>query len=573
MKKIYISFAAAMLAAQASAVQPTAYPNFQITGISPDGHYAASSLYGTMRVIDLITGDVISFEEGDMGATYYEQGAGNYVSNTGIVLGSMFNTLNAAYIKDGEWFELNVPNPEFSNMANGITPDGLRICGSVGLSEFSTESTTSMLVPAVWNLQENGEYSDAVLLPHPELDFSGRVPQYITAISISDDGRTVAGQIRDYSGMCCEPIIYTLDDENNWSYSLPAHDLINPDHLVLPEDPGDGPVGPDMEDYMTEEEREAYEAAVMEWYMTFEGDYPDMLDYMSPEELDAYNEAYEAYQVVYAEWYERFTAFNDVLNEIFESSPEYEFNSVILSPDGKRLVTSQQFVDSDPLSWSRDVEFTSAIFNLENGEVTVLDKAYNMKPISITSAYTILGYTQESDPVNFVAKVWTEGAEQPMTLYSYMQMANANTAAWIEENMVHDIQMYDWESGEFVTYENVMITGVPLASADMSLVVTHVENYFDYETEAATYSYILPASAEVGIKAVESTQLALSTLPGAVLIVNGKASSLQVFDLNGRNVFEASDATGALSTGLGAGIYVVKATDASGDSIVRKVRF
>ena len=573
MKKIYISIATAMLAAQAMALDPAVYPDFQLVGVSPDGHYAVSALMGTMNVIDLTTGKVTTFEAGDLGATYYEKGVGNFISNTGIVLGSMFNSVNAAYLKDGEWFELPVPDPVLSNMANGITPDGMRICGSVGLSEISLEASSVMMAPAIWNLQENGEYSDAVMLPYPEVDFSGRVPQYVTAVSISDDGRIVAGQIGDFSGMCPEPIVYTLDDDNNWTYTLPARHLINPDHLELPEDPGDGPMGPDMADYMTAEEQEAYDAAVMEWYMTFEGDYPSPLDYMSPEEVEAYNEAYAEYNVEYNEWFERFQAYYDVLNEIFDSSPEYEFNSVILSGDGKRLVSSQQFSDSDSFTWPRKVEFTSAIFNLENGEVTVLDKAYNMKPMGISSSYTIVGYTQESDPTNYVAKVWPDGAEQPETLYSYMTKANANTASWMDENMVHDISIYDWTVDESIVYEDIMVTGVPYTSADMSIIVTQVQNYFDPSTEAMTFSYVLPASAEVGVKAVESKDLALSTLPGAVLIVNGKASTLEVFDINGRSVFTASEASGALSTGLGAGIYVVKATDAAGKSIVRKVRF
>ncbi len=82
MKKIYISFAAAMLAAQAFAVDPAVYPDFQITGLSPDGRYAVSDLYGSVDIIDLTTGNITSFTEGDMGATSYSGGMGNYVSNT-----------------------------------------------------------------------------------------------------------------------------------------------------------------------------------------------------------------------------------------------------------------------------------------------------------------------------------------------------------------------------------------------------------------------------------------------------------------------------------------------------------
>lgn len=574
MKKFYISFAAALLAAQVSAVVPASYENYQITGLSPDGRYAVSCLYGTMNVIDLTTGNIETFAEGDMGATSYSEGMGNYVSNTGIVLGSMFDSLNAAYLKGGEWTELPVENPNLSNMANGITPDGLRICGSIGASEISTETSTIMLIPAVWDLKENGEYSGPVILPYPELDFSGRVPQYVTALYISDDGRTIAGQIRDYSGMLPEPIIYTLDDENNWSYSLPARHLINPDHLELPEDPGDGPTGPDIQDFMSEEEREAYQAAIDEFYETWEN-YPDPLDYMTEEEIDAYNDAYAAYEEAYNEWNEKFEAFYDVLTQILDSSPEYIFNSISLSPDGKRCLTAQQIAipNDDPLAWRPVYKISPVVFNLENGEVSQYDNSYNVMPTYITSAYTVLGYTDETDPTyNRVAKVWPLGAEAPVTLYSYMQTANANTAAWMNENMTHDIEVINWETETFEMLEDVMITGVPHATPDLSVIATHVENFFE-DSDVMTFSYILPASIESGVKVVESAELHLNTLPGSVLLVNGKASSLQVFDLNGRNVFEVANVSGALSTGLGAGVYIVKATDAEGNSIVRKVRF
>ncbi len=572
MKKIYISFAAAMLAAQAFAVDPAVYPDFQITGLSPDGRIAVSELYGNVDIIDLTTGEITSFTEGDMGATSYSTGIGNYVSNTGIVLGSTFDNLNAAYYQNGEWKELSVPNPAYSNMANGITPDGLRICGSVGGAAFSPDSETIMLVPAVWNLQENGEYSDAVILPYPEVDFSGRTPQYITAIAISENGRVVAGQIRDYSGGYCEPIVYTLNDDNVWEYSLPARHLLNPDNVEFPIDPGDGPEGPSYENFMTPEELEAYNEAVNEYWMTFEGEYPDPFDYMTPEELAAYNEVLAEYQIAYEEWAALSSAFYEVFNAVTDNAPSYVFNQVILSGDGKTYIAAQEYVESDMWTWPRIVNYAPAVFNLENGEVNVYDKEYNVMPMCITSSNTILGYSMQRNPDNFVAKVWPADAEAPVTLYSYMQNANANTAAWMNENMVHDVLTFDPDTWEDLIIEDLMITGVPHATPDMSVIATHVENFFE-DSMTLTYSYILPAAVETGVKAVESKELAINALPGSVILVKGNASSIKVYDLNGRNVFEAANANGALSTGLNAGVYVVKATDAQGNSIVRKVRF
>ena len=173
---------------QAGAIKtPTEYANGAFQSISPSGQYAISDQgYGIIVIHDFTNDKSYVYGED----TYsYSTGLGNAVSNNGIVLASTTNNTNAAYWSEGKWIDLNVPNPNHSNMANGITPDGSRICGSIGNAAMNPDEDNTMLVPAYWDRQADGSYGECHPLPHPDLDYTGRAPQYITAISISDDGQ------------------------------------------------------------------------------------------------------------------------------------------------------------------------------------------------------------------------------------------------------------------------------------------------------------------------------------------------------------------------------------------------
>ena len=60
---------------------------------------------------------------------------------------------------------------------------------------------------------------------------------------------------------------------------------------------------------------------------------------------------------------------------------------------------------------------------------------------------------------------------------------------------------------------------------------------------------------------------------GGVINVNGQAASIAVYDLSGRVVFTADAVEGAVATGLNAGVYVVKAVAADGQTVTEKVAF
>ena len=378
-----------------NAQKPKVYPDNAFRWLSPNGIYAVSSLYETLTIHNLVTGEENEYVE------EYFGGNGNAVSNNGIVVGSSALTESAAYWKNGQWYDIESAAGRTLSYANGISIDGSRIVGTVSPDSYAGDFEGLMLVPCYWDVQEDGTVGELHLLPFPNKDLTGRTPQYVTAISVSNDGKTIAGQIQDFSGFIVQPIIYQQNEDGEWNYTLIQNDLYHPEGIVLPEDPGDfegtepsyedymteeelaayleavdnyynsQPIYPEFTDFMSEEERAAYLAAVEEFYETWEGDFPNYEDYMTAEELAAYLEAvdnyynsqpiypeytdfmteeekaaylaaYEAYMTAYNEWDEKFMTYQLAFQELAENVPILVFNNVLLSADGKSYVTSTE---------------------------------------------------------------------------------------------------------------------------------------------------------------------------------------------------------------------------------------
>lgn len=80
-------------------------------------------------------------------------------------------------------------------MANGVSGDGSRICGTLDPGVVDSEKSP-LAIPVIWELQSNGTYSEPIILPHPETDWKGECPHSVTAITISEDGNTIVGQVK-----------------------------------------------------------------------------------------------------------------------------------------------------------------------------------------------------------------------------------------------------------------------------------------------------------------------------------------------------------------------------------------
>lgn len=591
MKKTLLLATAALITASASAeLKNQILPGYYFTGMSHNGQYAVSTLDGgILTFMDLTNGESTTYE-GDGYNSEYTSGIGNCISNNGILVGSTVASGNAAYLEKGEWHYLPVLNEEYTNLSNGITSDGNVICGNIGTDKIDINSENIMCVPCVWYRQDDGSYSQPVLLPHPDKDYTGRTPQYIKAISISDDGNVVAGQITDYGGFVQQPIVYTRNDKGEWNYQLLCPELINSTKIEFPEYPGEAPEAPNMNNFMTEEEIAAYNSAYQEWSTTYPIDYskyPNQEDYMSDESKAKYNDALAEYNVKFAEWEELFYPFSELYFESQESSKLFVFNSCYISPNGKYYLTSTQSQGGIWMSNKRKgtsaldegfdtpVEETSYaspyVLNIETGEYSTVIGNSDIQASFIADDGTVLAtseiYTKPQ------AMVLTPGASEYLPLEVYLAETSPMAASWMNENMRHDMLDYDPDTFEEITIPNVMISGAPYAASDLSVFCTASLNVWDVYDENYYYSYIIYADKTVdAVEDVADSEFAVEALKGGVVSVKGDNATVEIYTLGGEKAFQGQG-TGMISTGLAEGFYIVKATSENGKTVVLKAAF
>ena len=587
MKKnlLVIAMMAAGVAAQANFVEPLALPGYSWQGISPDGKYIVSELNGSITILDLETWEEYTYEEDYTTGASYSGGLGNYLSSTGIILGATTYDGPASYWQAGEWHQLNCEGTTGVCLANGITPDGSRICGSVGMSPMSIDSDGIMQLPCVWDLTSDGVYGAYQILPHPEKDFTGRTPQYITAICISEDGKTIAGQVRDYTGFLQYPIVYTQNADGEWSYSLPNLEAFCPADYVFPEDPGEMPARPTQENFISAEGYEAWAAAYNEWVAGgYQGTYPDIQNYMTEEEIAAYNAAMAAWQPLYDEWSEKSDAFDTAFYTLLETAPDYQFNNLFISPDGSKYITSGGVTveNTDPNSWSPWMTIYSPVtIDIATGVATTFDTAgETMQVFDVPNGNTMFT-TNGLDAA--VPTGWIIKDGEATNLADYLKSFSPEAAAWVDENLFFEIPMgYDWdnpivddETGEIIDYpmitESATVTGLCVATPDLKWMGLWCVNYFSEENPAMTFSWIINADEMAGVQDVVNVGNGTVTFDAAGnLVATGDVNAVSVYDLQGRRVLDTT-VNGTVANQLPAGIYVVRATG-DNTTITAKIR-
>ncbi len=538
-------------AAIGASAQSKVYGDLVLTNISANGRYAASQDNGCVTLIDLETGEQTTFMGNEAGDLYYGVGNGRAISSDGIVVGST-NVSNAAYCKAGVWTVLPLPaDMSFgSYSANDITPDGSLIVGDAGSGDMLDESEP-MCYPCVWYRLEDGSYSVPEMLPCPTLDFSGRVPQYITAVCVSDDGNRVLGQIRDFMGYQHEPVLYTRDADGKWSYKKMCTDLINPNKLTLPPYPGDAPTPPDgkeyltdieyqqyldaekaysqysdnypnVEDYATDDERLDYEDAVEEYnadpyshpypflvdflgaesraaydkaladYYKNMPKYPEYVDFMSPEKADEYRAAELEYEHDYAIWEEAYIAFVDVYGKIMADSPIFEFNTISISSNGRYAATTSAYDVVDPDTEGITTFSDPYIIDLDTDTATKYESEVLLRANTVFDDGTAIAVAPAVAPrVWNTAYVLMEPTGKFEPLHTVLATVNPAADNWIKQNMVHDVESYDENYQPYIIHD-CYVTGNPKASADKSRIITYTENVWDFSGGSASYySYLI----------------------------------------------------------------------------------
>lgn len=566
-----LAVAACFGSAMADAKTPTIYPDASFQRISANGRYIVSEVYGTVRIYDLVEGTYQEFTEDENYIYYYSLGLGNCITADGsILLGSTKNDCDAAYLQNGEWHHVPVLSEENTNLTNGITPDGSRICGSVGLTAISLEEVT-MLAPAYWDRKADGTgYGECHVLPYPKQDLFGDKPQYITGISISSDGKTIVGQMVFSSDMMTIPVIYKEDDKGEWSYSLPTKDLFNPNKLEPVENPGDGPASPNYEDYMTEEEIAAYNAAINKFYEDndWSAPYPEYTDFMTDEEKAAYEAAYAQYETANEEWDAKFNAYMEYMTEVMNASPNFLFNNVLISTDDKYIVCTLEREDpnSDPFSWFPSRLYTPCTINIETGEFKIHPIETTCLASGVADNGIIYGYNgQNKTPMTgYVLQ-----GDSYQTLQEYITTANPAYGEWILKNMTHEVIVdYDEQWNEIT--EECVFTGMPISTPDMSVIAFWDNNPWNPESFAE--GVVFDMTQDSGISAVSVAKAKGLTVGanGTVKVPAGFVS-LKVYNLSGACVESVKNPAGTVTLNLGSGLYIAKGTRADGTVSVVKV--
>lgn len=588
MKKALLLGAAVLVAAQYTNAEltPTKMEDAQFTCISPDGKMAGSDLMGHITLVNPQTGEVLySYPETQDDMTQYtlSNGNGQGISNTGVVLCTR-NDGDVCWWKAGEFHSLAplVTDDAVSNGVNGITPDGLTICGYCGLKPMSTDDIlTPMSVPVIYKLKSDGTYTEAIQLPYPERDFTGRVPQYVIATNISADGRVIAGQVLDYSGAMPQPIAWKLKDNDTWEYETLGIDLLNPDHVVFPQFPDIEPRQPQAQDFMSPDGLEEYNEAYQSWAASgYTGEGPEYTDYMTEDELAAYNAAMAKYNEEMAVYQPLADAFNEVWYSFLESgkSTFFVFNSTSLSPDGKLLLQMEQKeIPGDDL-WSSETKFGTSVFNLENGKYKSYGVDRNIMPSQILADGTVLGSVQDGMIGTRRATIYkpadwnSDAAPEFSWLDEYVKTINPGIYDWMKANMCGDVIGMDPETWEEITIEDVWYTGFPLATPDMNTIVSTQENTFDWNTEALAFGFCLPLHETSGIRDVAGEgSMTVRAQRGGLLELQG-VREVKVYDAQGRLVYSAAGVNGSVETGL-KGVCIVRATGLDGDARTLKVNF
>lgn len=600
----------------AEAPTPAVYENAPFMGVSKSGEYAVSNMLNSMVTI-VNTKDntfTVFYDDDEVHQTYYltneyMPGFGTCVANDGSVVGNAVlydvdweleeytQTDHAVvFTAGGEIVKLPVFNEEYPNTAHSITPDGSMICGSIGSAPWDLETTSIMQLPVVWYRQDDGTYSEPEILPHPETDYLGATPQYVTALCMSEDGNTVAGLVTAGSGWVMYPIVYQRDAEGQWSYTLPHPELYytHPE-VEIPENPGDYP---DLEDYMTQEEIDAYNQAMQDWIDAGGDDwanYPYLENYATEEELAAYNAAVD-------QWWIDTEAYGAAVEQATEGAITFVFNNMALSPDGKYMGVTAEASNGGGIMWKPGLKSpkhnpaknlkkkaegeeepgmellvnTPFVFDIEADTYQMYDSEAGMQVNCAGKDGKFLGYSGSAYMPESIEPCVLDPENGVVRLIDYVAGDYPEISQWMNDNMTHTVLTYEYDVDleQYVEVEKeCTLVGIPFCSPDFSVITTYVDNLWDYSDEAPYYyGYIFKFPEWTGVGELNiAAPASMAAQRGGIVKVSDTAL-VEVFTMDGTCVFRTRG-QGSINTGLGKGIYVVRATFADGASKLVKTSF
>lgn len=523
MKKIYALMAAAALAGQAQAQVMEKVDGYNFTSASQNGRFLLQNLQGTLDIYDRTTGEEYACYDTD-GVTLYMAGLGNSVSNSGRVVGMKGD--EAAIWYKGEWTSLPQATGRGTtyNTGHAISADESRICGVLGNDGASMDGGTgqAMAYPVVWTKNASGEY-ECTKLPCPDKDFTGATPQFVTAICMSADGKTVVGQVRDFSGFYIIPILYREQQDGSWTWQLIGESQVYDKSRIgeLPQRPVQ-PTMPLASSYMSEEDVARYNAAMAKYeedvtkYYNGEidtyPDYPLEQDYISdPQSKADYDADMAQYQLDQQKYMEDYTRFQTKLDEIV-TNKSFIQNTLSISADGRFLaatVEDRNVNGGD--TWGQLTLKTVGYFDLQQDDPQFIEATEGGDYISTTVANdgTILyaspstEYTRTSYAVNPYINT------PAMPFEKYLAMKSQKAAEWVKENNTYDVSIwgYDDDGNPIITdvVEDSVVTGTVMGNAEGTFFYSYYTDTFSADGGQSVAYYVDLADLN-GIASAEATE-------------------------------------------------------------------
>ncbi|MDE6010136.1 MAG: hypothetical protein K2F87_01635 [Muribaculaceae bacterium] len=554
-----------------TASEPLILNPFYVHKMSPDGRWLYSNCgMGQIVIYDLSDHSSNAFTEAGLGL-------GNCLNSVGTAVG---NSEGYGCLIQGDKVIIPSTVEDFwYSSFHSITNDGSRIAGLVGnpgSSGSAMDESNQMYLPIVLDVKSDGTFGEPIMLPHPQKDFMGLTPQYCSATWISDDGKTVLGQMIDYSGMSLQPIVYREVADGEWEYSLPSEPYYNPDHIKLPPYPGDFKLTePDPMDYMSEAMQQEYEEDML-WWETEGGFDPDtypgenLEHYMTSEELNTYRRALMEYVNAAYEYNDKIREFLDARNAIFDSSPHFLQNGSTMNAEGTYAALTGKY----DISMGEDgvkTCYSTYFLDLTDDSLTEVRSANtDIMVTQVIDGNIVLGTTPGVIPNT--SYVFLPGASDFIPTEDFLAERDPEAVKWMEANLVHDITAADDPGIAMLPAEGYMFSGNGVASRDFSVFAAAVDAYV-FSTEDVYFTYVFSGLLSDVKEVAESAASAVRVLAGGLLSVSGEVTDLAVTDLSGRKVFGMAKASGEVATGLGNGIYVVTYRDAEGRPAALKVAF
>lgn len=445
--------------------------------ISQNGKYIGS-MAGDASVYDVENGVLYDYWTTALGL-------GNCIADNGLVVGDSQDHGTIMY--QGNIIYPEVFNDYWFCDIHAVTPDATRIVGIV-----NNPGRGQRYLPFYCDLSPEGEVGEINFLPYPTRDFFERTPQYSSAVWISNDGKTIVGEMIDGRGLYTVPIVYLEGEDGKWDYYLPSEPLFNPTDLPLPkmEAGPQGPPRPNIYNYMNEVEKLAYDTAYEQWQESgyLESLYPDPINYMTPENAEAYQKALAEYEAWAAENDPdaAMRKFVEQYNAILMTSPSFTQNEMTIDPNGEFILFHATILEPDYEERPYIYKFATRSEEYERYNVPAPFDPY---PSLVLSDGTWIAATRLMEvPTSFVVE---EGSSDFVPFFEYIGAQYPEAVLWMEEE-------FPGGSG--------LVSMSDDKSVMLGALIPDQLAYFDFEFSDFYYStYIfVPGSQIGGVETIEA---------------------------------------------------------------------